>query len=532
MINNLSQSIKATSGNAKPYKVPSNLSLLIALIATLLAGLLALSLALGIYIVAIFLLVMVVGLVLVAYPKLGLWVTIVGALVGSGLIDLYAPSLKPLVWGLALLATGLACVVLMQSIFKNVSSPATKNTALKFGEAKYLVLWLLAFFLMAIVSSVINWHGFKAVLLGLKGYFQIWGLLIAIYFLINTETQANRLISFFLLLGFIQIPFLLHQFFVLVPQRTSELYAAHGIVAGDIVAGTFGGSMTGGGRSPTLALLCAFCITLALAKWRSGYMSTRYLIVALLFFVFPMFISQVTLFLVLLPIAMLMLFKDRILVNPLKAIAGGLVMVLLISAIFFGYSLLPSARSQKQQSLDKVISNSLEYNLGKRGYGNSKLNRTTVYTFWIEQQARISKIVPMLIGNGPAATSGGAVVKDKQSLGSDRYKGFGIGLTGLSSLLWEVGLLGVLVTAGVFVSAYQLSRRLAQQWSGTKNWASFKAIQIMTVLFGVSLLHINYFVFDLSYQTIFIMLLSYLLVMSRIQPISKQHQPILQTNPS
>jgi hypothetical protein len=95
-----------------------------------------------------------------------------------------------------------------------------------------------------------------------------------------------------------------------------------------------------------------------------------------------------------------------------------------------------------------------------------------------------------------------------------------------------VGLLGVFVTAGVFVSAYLLSRRLAQQWVGTKSWASFKAIQIMTVLFGVSLLHINYFVFDLSYQTIFIMMLSYLLVMSRIKPISKQHHQILQTNPS
>lgn len=532
MVNNLSQSIKATRGNATAYKAPSNLNLLIALMATLLAGLLALSLALGIYIVAIFLLVMVAGLILVAYPKVGLWVTIVGALAVSGLIDLYAPSLKPLTWGLVLLATGLACVVLMQSVFKSVSSPATVGTTLKFGEAKYLAFWLLIFFLIAIVSAMINWHGFKAALLGLKGYFQIWGLLIAIYFLIKTESQASRLISFFLLLGFIQLPFLLHQFFVLVPQRTSELYAAHGIVAGDIVAGTFGGSMTGGGRSPTLALLCAFCITLALAKWRSGYMSTRYLMVALLLFVFPMFISQVTLFLVFLPIAMLMLFKDSILVNPLKAIAGGLVMVLLISAIFFGYSLLPSARSQKQQSLDKIISNSLEYNLGKKGYGNAKLNRTTVYPFWLEQHASISKIVPMLIGNGPAATSGGAVIKDKQSLGSDRYKGFGIGLTGLSSLLWEVGLLGVFVTAGVFVSAYLLSRRLAQQWVGTKSWASLKAIQIMTVLFGVSLLHINYFVFDLSYQTIFIMMLSYLLVMSRIKPISKQHHQILQTNPS
>jgi hypothetical protein len=492
-------------------RASNKLGIILTLVITLASLVIGLSLALGIYIFPILILILVTGLVLIVYPKLGLWATIIGALVFAGLIDLYMPSLKPLVWGISLLSYGVAGVAVLKPLFIQTRNNPHKSLADDYA----LLIWVLMFILIACFSTLANWHGFKGALLGLKSYFQIWGLMVGVIYLVKSEIDAKRLISFFLILGIFQLPFLLHQFLVLVPKRTSELFASHGVVAGDVVAGTFGGSMMGGGRSPDLALLCMFCITLMLAKWRSGYCSTRQLVVAMLFFIFPMFISQVTLFIVLLPIAIFLLFRDRILINPLKSIAVAVALVVLAFSIFFVYSLLPSAKSQQEKSIKKSFTDTLEYNLGKKGYGNSVLNRTTVYPFWLKEHAHGDTLVPLLIGHGPGATSGGAVVQDKASLGSTRYRGYGIGLTGLSSLLWEVGLLGTFIVLAMLVSAYRLAGRLATLWQDTEHWAGIKATQIAIPLFAVSLLHINYFVFDLSYQTMLVIMLAYLLVMRR-----------------
>ena len=483
------------------------------LVTLVLVALTGISLALGIYPFVILLLVLLVGLALVAYPVVGVWVVIIGSLVGSGLIELYMPSLKPLVWALALLSMGIAGIALIKVLLgQNIRLNAN-------GEKSSLVIWAFVFIICAIFSSLANWHGFSGLLVGLKGYFQIWGLLIGIYYLTKSEVDAYRLISFFLLLGAIQHPFVLHQILVLVPQRSGELFAAHGIVAGDIVAGTFGGSLMGGGRSPSLALLCVISITLVLARCIAGQYSARKSTLTTLYLMLPMFVSEAKIFLILLPIALFLLFQNRILANPLKALVGALVMVALLVAIFFAYSFLPGAKSQKVLSIQEMLNQNIEYNVGKRGYGNADLNRSTVYTFWIKEHSRISMLIPALIGHGPGATSGGTALNDN-SLATKRYQRYGIGLTGLSSLLWEVGLLGTLAVLAIFVSAYRHAGRLVEHWRDTVHWSALKASQISIPLFAVSLLHNNYFVFDISFQTMLIVVLGYLITMTRFNKVS------------
>jgi len=475
----------------------------------LVSALVGVTLALGIYPVTIVLLALLAGLALIAFPDAGIWVVIVGALVAAGLIDLYMPSLRPLVWGLSLLSMGMAGIALIKALFGQV-----RNRTVAKEEAE-LAICALIFVLCAIFSSLANWHGISGFLVGLKGYFQVWGLLVAIYFLTKDELDARRLISFFLLLGILQFPFVLHQFLVLAPQRSGIVFAEHGIVAGDIVTGTFGGSMMGGGRSSNLALLCVFSVTIMLAQWRSGLITTGRAVLATLFLLFPMFLSEAKLFLVLLPIALFLLFRDRILRDPLKAIAGTVALGALLMAIFFAYSLLPSTKSQGVSSLKEMLHQNIEYNIGKRGYGNLLLNRSTVYLFWFKEHAHSDMLVAALIGHGPGATSGGTALND-DSLAYKRYRGYGIGLTGLSSLLWEVGLLGTAAALAIFFSAYRLGGRLVEQWQGTAHWPALKSSQVAIPFFAVSLLHNNYFVFDLSFQTMLIVILGYLLVMARI----------------
>ena len=494
-----------------PYKQSSTATrspALVLLLAIVLAVIFGLLLALGIYPIIIILILLVLGPLLVVYPKLGLWVSIVGALVFAGLIDLYFPALRPLKWGvtiltIALLTISLSIAFLTPVIPRNLSkSPPS------------LMMWILGFVLFVVFSSLLNWGGFSSLSVGLKGYFQVWGLLFVVYYLIKDEQDAAKLMRFLLILGLIQLPFVLHQFIVLVPKRSGLLAAEHNIVAVDIVAGTFGGSMSGGGRSSSLALLIAVCITMLLASWRAHLTSMRRMTFISLILFLPLLLNEAKIIVVLLPIMLFLLFYDRILTNPFRFIAGLGITSLLLSALFATYLLLPGAQPAGGRSLESVYRQTLEYNVGRLGYGGLALNRLTVYKFWFSEHLQLGSVANLLIGHGPGQTNDGSAILSN-SLSTTRYPGYGIGLTGFSAMLWEIGLMGTGMAMALLLSAYRLGEKLAKHWLNTAHWPLIKAAQIAMPLFGINLFHNNFFIVDLSYQALFVLLVSYLLVMSR-----------------
>ncbi len=491
--------------------------LVVMLFAAILIGV---ALALGSYPVAIIMLAMAAAFMLIVFPFVGAWAVIIGGLVAAGLIDLYLPAFRPFFWAVVLLSMVIAAIALINTFFGQTDMQI--NTR----EVNGLFSWIGLFIFFVILASLANWHGFGAFVVGIKGYFQIWGLLVAIYLLTKNVDDARRLISFFVLLGFLQLPFVLHQILVLVPMRSSEAFAEKNIVAADIVAGTFGGSMLGGGRSSNLALLCVVSVVLVLAQWRIGLRTTWNTALFSLVLMSPMFLSEAKLFLILLPVALFLLFRDSILHNPLKAIVGAGALVMFLIAIFFAYSLLPSARSQHASSLQEMWQSNIEYNLGKRGYGSAVLNRSTVYPFWLKEHAYGDRLVAAMIGHGPGATSGGTFPRNpresggtrlnEDSLAATRYQHYGIDLTGISSLLWEIGLFGTASVLAMFISAYRLGGRLAARYVGTVHWPTLKTAQISIPLFVANLLHNNYFIFDLSFQTMLMIVLGYLLAMTHL----------------
>jgi hypothetical protein len=473
-------------------------------------------LGLGFYPIAFFFLALIAGPLLIIYPKFGLWVAIIGALVAAGLVELYLPSLNPIKWVLSLLSIGLALVAIFISFFRK-ASVRTKN-----NDNQALILWMFGFFICTLFSSIVNWHGIAAVVVGLKGYFQIWGLLITIYYLIDNKKDSSRLIQFLLLLGLIQLPFILHQFLFLVPLRIGLTAAQHNenVVAIDVVAGTFGATMFGGGRSSSVALLSVICITIMLARWRTGFASLGRVLLLCSLFLFPLLLNESKIVVVLLPVAVFLLFRDRILTNPFKALAGLSVMAALVLTFFSLYLMLPGAESQRKQSIEAMFNETVDYNFGRHGYGSAILNRTTVYSFWAEEHFHGDMIATLLIGHGPGATNrGSAIVTD--SLTMQSYAGYGIGLTGLSSLLWEVGLVGATAVLAMLFSFYRLGGRLAETWNGTMQWPLIKASQVSMALFFINLLHNNYFVFDLGFQALLVLIMGYLLVMTRIKRTSE-----------
>lgn len=480
------------------------------LAAVLLAVLCGMALAVELYPVLLLLCALIAGPVLLFYPRLGVWAVSIGALCVAGLVDLYLPALSPVKWGIALLAIGLPFVASIGAVFQR-STPGTQRL-----EQPAFLRWLLVFFLVFLVSTFGNWKGAVDALGGLKSYFQVWGLVLAFCYIAYSEREASRFMRFLPLLGLLQIPFVLHQFLVLVPMRTGLQDAMHGIVAVDIVAGTFGGSMKGGGRSSSLALLAVICFALVLARWRVGEISGKRLGLFSLAFLAPLALCEAKIIIVLIPLAVFFVFRDRILFNPVKAVAGAIAVALLVFAMFLGYSALPGAKGQRAASASEDMTESIAYNFGEKGYGNSVLNRSSVYTFWWKENAKPDTLFALLFGTGPGEANSSSLLRD-DTLAAKRYAGYAIGLTGLSSMLWELGLMGTLAVLILLSSAYRQANNLAAKWKDTAHWPLLKAAEVAIVLVVVNLAHNNYFVSDISFQTLLMLVLGYLVAMTHIK---------------
>jgi hypothetical protein len=469
---------------------------------TLMLGVL---LALGLYVIVLVLIVLALGPFLIVYPRFGLWAAILGSLIVSGLIDLYAPKLRPLTWGLTVLSGGLAAISFGMYHLRVVSKAVKPDNSM-------LLTCALLFMVCTVCSTMANWHGSAAAAVGLKGFFQVWGIALAIYYLMQDEIDAGRLIKFLLLLGILQIPSVLHQFIFLVPLRTGMIAEAHGVEAVDVVAGTFGGQMNAGGRSSSLALLNIICMTILGALWRAKMISRTRVVVLSGIFMFPLLLNEAKIVVVLIPVSLFLLFRDQILRHLFKSLLVACGLVFGLFAMLSIYVMLPGETGDVVDMYNDTVA----YNIGNKGYGNLVLNRTTVYPFWYNEHVRNGSVVTMLVGHGPGATnSGSAVVND--SLASKRYAGYGIGLTAISALLWEVGILGTGVVLALFYAAYRLGGRLSKRWEGTVHWPLLKAAEIAVPLFAANLIHNNYFVIDLSFQALLMVILGYLLAMSRFE---------------
>lgn len=458
-------------------------------------------------------LVMVLGVGLIAKPRLAVWVVIIGGTIVSGLIELYLPHLQQLRWGIALLSMALIVMSLGSMAF---SSHAAERKKLDPAAVRVLAA-AIGLVICALATVLASPSSMGTSVVGLKNYFQMFGLLMALAAFRYTPDEASRFMRFILVLGLIQLPFVIHQFIYFVPLRSSVEAAMRGIVAVDVVAGTFGGTAMGGGRSSTLALLAAIAIVLVLAQRRAGLRGLTSTALYALVFSIPMALNEAKLFLLLLPAGLFLLFKGRILKNPVKTVTSGLLVVGLMASLLVGYSMLPGAKWQRAYSFDRYMDENLAYNIGTRGYGNLVLNRTTVYPFWWKENITRGDYLQAVLGHGTGVTNiSSAVARD--TLANTRYLGYGIGLTGVSTLLWEVGLVGTVAVFMFLFMAYRLGDKLQKRWLGTAHWPFIRTAQLALPLVAISLFHNSSFVFDISYQSLLLLLIGYLVAMSRHTP--------------
>lgn len=458
----------------------------------LLAGVAGALLGTGQYLLLVLLIGTIMGGALLLLPRLAVWVLGAGALVVAGLLELYLPAARQVAWLVAALAVALGAQALVRRIATHHMEPGRH-----YPQAE---TWAALFLLSTVLTTFFNGGVSMSSVAGLKGYFQVWGLMMALCWFNYSRTDLWNVSKALLVLAAIQLPFAVHQLIFLVPQRAATADAQLGIVAADIVTGTFGGNLTGGGRSLNLAILACTMLALVILLFRSRRLSKRQSLLVGAAVMAPLMISEVKVLLILLPVTLYLASGLRLREDAGRLLVGGAWLSLGFMVLLFIYANLPGAKSQEAQSIEYYFEDIISSNFGDRGYGMLRLNRMTVYAFWFQENVLKLDLVHALIGHG-AGASGGSVFSEG-SLSQTIYTGQGIGLTSVSSLLWDVGLLGLVLITGFLIHTVRAAATYCRGQPLNRSTVAVKTAQIGLVLIMVGCLHSNYLVFDLSYQAL------------------------------
>lgn len=371
----------------------------------------------------------IVGVMLINVIGLVVWMVLVGTLLVSGPLILHVPSLSRLQW----LFSMLGFLMLAASIlYAGTDRDPHRRSSPSF------ITFALLFMLYAIGTLFMSEGDLAEGVSGIKRHFQYWGLMFILSAAVFSARTVRHWLTFMLLVALLQLPLALYQKVMLVPMRVNM---PNGVVPVDIVAGTFEASMLGAGNNNVMVFFLIVAIAMLLAAYREGMLRLPTLLVLVALTGVPLGLGETKAALVLFPLAMFAVSFDLIRKRPFVFALGSLIVGALVGGLFYVYVALQPTDSRTGLTFEQRLEENIEYNFGSQGYfAGASLNRGNAVPFWISRHGP-GDLKPMLFGHGLGA-SNGAVGSDSRGHVDRKYPGVMIGLTAISALLWDVGLVG------------------------------------------------------------------------------------------
>ena len=438
---------------------------------------------------------LLVGIFLLAMPTWNIWLILILGLLVVGVLPIWVEGAAvKMVWGVSMLGF----VLMLRAWFQASTTPGATSGTPAF-------VWLaLIFVFFTLLNTLAHWPSAYEAFSGFKRYFQATGLLFALAWLAIEESHIHRWHTLFLIVALFQLPWAVYELVKLVPVRESFRYAYPGLVPIDVVAGTFGVTMTSGGANAEMATFLIVVLAFLLARLREKVFGLGRLVLLVPFVLTPLFIGETKVVIVLLPLMFLALYRREFLARPHYALASLLLGTLLTIAAGYAYVEIT------EKPMDRLVDETLRYNVYEKGYGNYALNRTTVLTFWVERQG-LDDLAGALLGHGLGAAhdaTDGEIAR--------HYAGYGISLTSASTLLWEQGVLGTALFFAILAFAWKTASRVrAKETAAPWAQADTAAIQAVLPLFAFYLFYRSSLLEGLPFQIVFWGLLGYLAWLAR-----------------
>ena len=441
----------------------------------------------------------IAGLVGLFRPGLSVIAITAAALLVVGTVQLYFPQFQKIQWGVALGAGLLGTVATLGFLFT-----PQKKTLLPPNSA---ILFL--FMLLICASALINSQSIGLFAFGFKGYVQVLGIFFAIAMLNTGNAAVDTLPRLLIFAAIVQLPFVLHQWLFLVPRR---LDVGEGIVAEDVVAGTMGASAMGGGSNAVLSILLISSIAVMAAGYRNGRITGLKATIGSILCTIPIFLNANRIAILYLVMVFVVIFAPTMFREMSRFLAGAcLAAIFVIGSVWTNLHF--GSRSDDFTDWQDLVRTTIERNTQPEiGYGGFDLNRLGSITFWWQEQFEHGNLSTFLFGHGPgAAREAAGSALPVVTLAGSRYPEVGIGLTGVSSILWELGVVGLAVVFAMFASAFRSARFLTRNLKDqpVRQYVA-EGLQVSILIFAVSMVHKNTFVFHLTYQALLYMILGVL----------------------
>lgn len=395
----------------------------------------------------------IVACLLLIQPIKLLWLTTLMTLVVAGLLRYFVPDMEKIWWVTFVMAALLFVPAIYAQILSPISSPHVSARPVYSTPG----LWPPVLFFIGVVAftTLLNGTPLYNLLTGTKSLFMFGGVWAALAVLPLSQAVIQRLLLMLLAIGSIQWLPALYQFLFV---RTTSIGNDFGLmVAADRVVGTFGGDIESGGLSGVLAMYLVIIIVMLLAFYRRGLLERRTLAWLLGLNLIPLMLMEVKVIFIYLPLALLLLYKDTALRKPLSFISAGLLVVILLGGFIITYNAIHWSMVMGGKNLETNVKSTFSYSFAEQSVGikddSGIMTRRQVLDFWWDKHG-LNNPLHTLIGHGLSSSHRPGHI-------GNYYYPLKIARTGLSTLLWETGMLGVAAFTMLIVSGYRLGRRLA-----------------------------------------------------------------------
>ncbi len=434
------------------------------------------------------------------------WFVVIGALVVTGLAQLYLPASGARYVRYVVPVASLALLLHLAHDWL-VALPRDRTDLLPVP-----LMWALAFAAVAVVSVLVNLSTPDVALMGARNYFQMGAFLLGLALLRWDDHAkfARSIVRALVLIALLQLPFALHQYLVLVPQRVG---LGNGIVPVDVVAGTFGAALFGGGANAVLAAFQIIVVAILLALWKHGALSLFRVAALSLLLLSPLLVNQAKIAVLYLPLVFLVLFHRDFIVRPGKFLVAGIGMAGFVAVLMTALMVThPTGRLQNWSELIDYVVARQTADIEERREQYSALSRWTAITFWAREHAT-GNPVTTLVGHGLGASREPEGEADGvHTLAERKYPGIRIGYTAVSALLWDTGVIGLGAVLAMFASGFLTAGWLSRHYRTRDRFRAglFEGLQAALAVLALGLAHKDFFVVHIPYQALTYLLLGYI----------------------
>ena len=347
----------------------------------------------------------------------------------------------------------LACLLAVRGLVESQltvreNKPITSNGFAWFAYPAILYLFVL--FASVIANLIPAQQAFAAA----KNYLMLWGILVGMLSLKRVDRSSTLIWRSALLVAAVQLPVVLYQrLFV-----SSALGNSASGLSFDAINGTFGGGVLGG-RSGALAMFICIALGYLLILWRDRKIGFTKLFALLLLMLPSLFIVEVKAVIFWLPFVALLVFGGQIRKRPVLFILGLATSIVLVVGVIGAYRY-SYYNPSGDRSLSSFFTRDLSYfwDPDRFNAASRELGRISALVHWW-REAQSSGIAHWLFGYGPGASRGISSL----AVGSIAAKyPFFIDTTAASTLLWDVGVVGLVSFCGIFILGSIEARKLSK----------------------------------------------------------------------